>query len=166
MNAVRTHPDLAANDGPELAVEPARPVSRRTVEQLLAGLHESFVEDDDLDDDLEMVLGAESGLLTMDDVEHLTPRVGRNLAQLVDIAVQRAHGEPGPELAVVISRAHCPGSEQMTRDFVLDRAHLRRLALAILDVLDLLAVEHASPRPAESPGCQRADLPALSRWSA
>lgn len=164
MNAVRTHPPLPGRHdkiGREVVAEPARPVASGAMHDVLSALHDSFVMDDHLDDDLEMVVGAESALLTMAEVEKLIPRLHRTLRQLVNIAYRRADGTPGPELRDAANRAQRLEAEQTTRDFDSARGHLRLLALAALDVLELVAVEDTDTRLPDSGSSSSV----LSGWS-
>ncbi|GAB2769313.1 DUF6415 family natural product biosynthesis protein [Streptomyces daliensis] len=134
------HPGLAQREGRVLEVErvPLAPVT--TLRIYVEALHESFVQDDEIDDVLDVVLGKESALLTPEELHEVLPRLRKILRQLVNIAVQRASGEGGPELADVVARAQRLDAAPAPADFRTASGFARRLALVSVDVLEVLAV--------------------------
>ncbi|MBT2366155.1 hypothetical protein J7E88_12765 [Streptomyces sp. ISL-10] len=159
---------------------------------VLARLHDNFLAEN-LDDDLDAILGAPAGptgvagsrqrrpprrrllgqLLgivrrRIDEppsdgqsevfkrAEHLT----RTLGQLVTIAQQRAGRAPSLELDKAIREASLFHARSVAEDTV-DQAHLRRLAMTTLDLLDQLAIDDDEPVPTFG----SAD-PGQGRWSA
>ncbi|MFD3486431.1 DUF6415 family natural product biosynthesis protein [Streptomyces sp. NPDC058665] len=107
-----------------------------------------FIEDDELDDVLNSVLDPGTGL-SMDEIEELTPRLRKIIGQLVDIAVQRNAAESAHELASVVRRVQQLGDPApvVLRSA---RGQLRLLALAVLDVLELVSDDdrHVGAGPA------------------
>lgn len=146
-----------------------------TMTSVLVRLHDGFLAEH-LDDDLDAILGAPAGpagvagsrhqasrrrslrqlvsrarrrdeapseeeLQTVERFEHLH----RILGQLANIARQRAGRMPGPELGEAIMRADRLRARPVPEDAV-DRVHLRRLALAAAEMMDLLALEERHVR--------------------
>lgn len=143
--------------------------------QLLASLRASFLHDEDLENDLDAVLGATAGPMSVAGArrqrvrrkslfrrrvraagEMLPPpdkaavyelgcavtRLDQTLGQLVNIAKSRL--EPPPSLGdLAVRRANDVRSAQPcpVGEFKDDLAHLRRLAMAASDLLDLLSDE-------------------------
>lgn len=173
-----------------LNVEPARPAPTATVHTAIASLHNSFIREEGIDDDLNAALGdgpmgiaggrrgeerrgsfgqllrvprrrSDSRLIDASpDVLRRAERMSRLLGQLVNIAHQRALSEPNRELAVAISQAERLRSRPAA-DAPCDQAHLRRLALVTLELLDVLAIDDHEPLPTfDEPRT------ATSRWSA
>lgn len=133
--------------GGELDTPAGFSVDTWSVARLLARLHTSFVEDDELDDVLNAVLDPGTAL-SMDDIDMLTPRLRKILGQLVNIAVQRNTPHVAQELAGVVGRVRqlgpAPGGLGSAR------GQLRLLALAVLDVLELVSDDdrHVGAGPA------------------
>ncbi|MFE9297850.1 DUF6415 family natural product biosynthesis protein [Streptomyces niveus] len=119
-----------------------------SVGRILARLHTSFIEDEELDDVLNAVLdpGTE---LSMDEIERLAPRLRKMLGQLVSIATQRNTFYSAYELAGVVRRVRELGDSE-PGGLVSARGQLRLLALAVLDVLELVSDDdrHAGAGPA------------------
>ncbi|QKV95941.1 hypothetical protein HUT19_32855 [Streptomyces sp. NA02950] len=107
----------------------------------MAALHNSFIHEEGIDDDLDTAFGLQSALLTVEDVHELAPRIRRHLRQLLNIAVQRAAGVPIPELTVIVSRAQQLEVSPPPADLAAGRGYVRRLALAAEDVLDVLTAK-------------------------
>lgn len=159
-----------------LNVEPARPASATTVLMSIASLHNSFIREEGIDDDLNALLGGgptgvagrrrgegrrrDFGRLlrvprrrsdsrpidASPDVIRRAERMSRLLGQLVNIAQQRARREPGRELAVAISQAERLRSRPAAAT-PCDQGHLRRLALVTLELLEALAGDDHEPLP-------------------
>lgn len=151
MNALDTSTALvhqsACHRG-ELASPSRFSVDSCSVGRLLARLHTSFIEDEELDDVLNAVLDPGTAL-SMDDIDMLTPRLRKMLGQLVNIAVQRNTPHVAHELAGVVGRVRQLGDpEPGGRGSA--RGQLRLLALAVLDVLDLVSDDdrHTGAAPA------------------
>ncbi|MYQ48774.1 hypothetical protein GTW40_27710 [Streptomyces sp. SID4985] len=144
--------------------------------QLLASLRASFLHDEDLENDLDAILGATAGPMGVAGAgcqrarrkslfrrhvraagEMPTPpdnaavhelgcavtRLDRTLGQLVGIAKSRLGTPPSLDVGLVILRANDVRSAQLcpVGEFKDDLAHLRRLAMAASDLLDLLSDE-------------------------
>ncbi|TXL91855.1 DUF6415 family natural product biosynthesis protein [Streptomyces sp. IB2014 016-6] len=108
-----------------------------SVGRLLARLHTSFVEDEELDDVLNAVLDPGTAL-SMDEIERLAPRLRKMLGQLVSIATQRNTFYSAYELAGVVGRVRQLG-DPAPGGLGSARGQLRLLALAVLDVLELVS---------------------------
>ncbi|MEV7288338.1 hypothetical protein AB0O01_27965 [Streptomyces sp. NPDC093252] len=148
---------------------------------LLAALRHSFLHDDDLENDLDAVLGESAGPIGIAGPKHRTDghglirrrrtvaeeipdpgsaavaelgrcltRSDRILGQLVRIARERMGGlgAPVPALADAVARAEGvrAGWTRPMGEFMDDRAHLRRLALAASDLLDVVS-DDTGPLP-------------------
>ncbi|MET9553622.1 DUF6415 family natural product biosynthesis protein [Streptomyces sp. NPDC006645] len=140
MNALNTPAPLIRQPdchNSELDTPAGFSVDTWSVGRLLAQLHMSFIEDDELDDVLNAVLDPGTAL-SIDDIDRLTPRLRKILGQLVNIAVQRNTEQSAHELAGVVRRVRQLGDPAPT---VLNSAlgQLRLLALATLDVLELVS---------------------------
>ncbi|MER5462377.1 DUF6415 family natural product biosynthesis protein [Streptomyces sp. NPDC002668] len=112
----------------------------RTHTRVLAGLIEYALQDsaevpvlDAVFDDLESVLG-EHADLTASEITKLTPRLHSAFRRMVGIAVQ-SNGGVGPD---TIERTRTLLAERSPEDFLPARAYLRRLAIAVEDLLDQL----------------------------
>ncbi|MFE3139660.1 DUF6415 family natural product biosynthesis protein [Streptomyces scopuliridis] len=121
---------------------PARQWSRdaATLEHLLTKLREWHalpVVLDALYEDLEAVLGEQADP-TSPEVEDLAARLRDALMRLVGVALREGGDRPGDEAAKVIERAKLLCWEEPPEELVEARAHVRRLALVALDLLDLL----------------------------
>ncbi|MEV8400622.1 DUF6415 family natural product biosynthesis protein [Streptomyces niveus] len=119
-----------------------------SVGRLLARLHTSFIEDEELDDVLNAVLDPGTAL-SMDEIARLAPRLRKMLGQLVSIATQRNTAHSTHELGGVVGRVRqlgdpAPGGLDSAR------GQLRLLALAVLDVLELVSDDdrHVGAGPA------------------
>ncbi|MEV8331981.1 DUF6415 family natural product biosynthesis protein [Streptomyces niveus] len=134
--------------GGELETPASFSVDTWSVGRLLARLHTSFIEDDELDDVLNAVLDPGTAL-SMDEIERLTPRLRKILGQLVNIAVQRNTPHAAHELAGVVGRVRQLG-DPAPGGLGSARGQLRLLALAVLDVLELVSDDdrHAGAGPA------------------
>ncbi|MGW8449902.1 DUF6415 family natural product biosynthesis protein [Streptomyces niveus] len=119
-----------------------------SVGRLLARLHASFIEDEELDDVLNAVLDPGTAL-SMDEIERLAPRLRKMLGQLVSIATQRNIAHSAHELAGVVGRVQ-QLSDPAPGGLGSARGQLRLLALAVLDVLELVSDNdrHAGAAPA------------------
>ncbi|MFF2650451.1 hypothetical protein [Streptomyces sp. NPDC058045] len=138
---------------------------------VLARLHDAFVHDEDLDDDLDVILSGPSCLSRPPrarglrarlrrparceagpDITGRVERLSRMLGQLVNIAAHRASS---PELLDMVKRADDVRAEKPRGEFMADRGLLRRMALAALDLVELLsededgALTYGSPPPAD-----------------
>lgn len=143
MQVLHTQSSLRADRGnlphrqaQKLDVECARPFAVTTLRAYLTAMHSWFLED--IDDDLDAVLGLQSSLLTLEEAQKLVPRIRNHLSQLINIALQRAEGNPCPELNEALNRAHRLDTEPVPTDFPSTRGHVRRLALTAQDVLEVL----------------------------
>ncbi|WP_329385527.1 DUF6415 family natural product biosynthesis protein [Streptomyces sp. NBC_01716] len=151
MNALDTPAPLvpqSLHHGGELDTPAGFSVDTWSVGRLLARLHTSFIEDDELDDVLNAVLDPGTAL-SMDDIDRLTPRLHKIVGQLVNIAVQRNTAHSAHELAVVVRRVRQLG-DPVPGVLGSARGQLRLLALAVLDVLELLSDDdrHTGAAPA------------------
>ncbi|WP_329386043.1 DUF6415 family natural product biosynthesis protein [Streptomyces sp. NBC_01716] len=108
-----------------------------SVGRLLARLHTSFIEDDELDDVLNASLDPDTPL-SIDDIDRLTPRLRKIIGQLVNIAVQRNTGQAAGQLVAVVRRVQQLG-DPAPGGLGSARGQLRLLALAVLDVLELVS---------------------------
>lgn len=124
---------MPASPGP---VEgPPRPATRRTdLTALLVALRKSLV-DETVYEDLEAVLG-EYASPTPGEVATLTSRLREVLQQLVEIVPYRVAPYPVDEMRLVVRLGDEHPSPQDAH------GHLRRFALAILTVLDLMEDGH------------------------
>lgn len=129
--------------GGELDTPAGFSVDSWSVGRLLARLQASFIEDDELDDALNASLDPDRPL-SFDDMERLTPRLRRIAWQLVDIAGQRDAYQSAAELADVEQRVRQLGGP-VHGDLVSARGRLRLLALAVLDVLELVSEDDERP---------------------
>lgn len=140
MNALFS-PDSLVEQPPHCGGETAGPagfsVDSWAVGRLLARLHQSFIDDEELDDVLNAVLDPGTRL-SMDDIDMLTPRLRKIIGQLAGIAVQRNAVESATELAFVVRRVRQLG-DPVRSDLDAARGQLRLLALAALDVLELVS---------------------------
>ncbi|WP_405889497.1 DUF6415 family natural product biosynthesis protein [Streptomyces sp. NBC_00133] len=84
-------------------------------------------------DDLESVLGEQADL-TARDIKELTPRLHSAFRRIVGMAV-RSNGGVDPD---AIERTRALLVERSPQDFLSARAYLRRLAIAVEDLLDQL----------------------------
>lgn len=135
--------------------------------KFMAVLSDSFLRDEDLENDLDAVLGAPAGPVgvagtkrrqrrrdgflrcglskpssgTVAELGRAVTRLDRVLDRLVTIAQVREWEPPYPNVAKVIARAVDVRAQQpcLVGEFDADRAHLRRLAMAADDLLGLLA---------------------------
>lgn len=133
---------------------------------VLGRLHDAFLHDEDLDDDLDAILSdgpaglsrrprrpglwerlrssnrqrADSDPALGRRIEHLR----RTLDQLVNIA---GHRDSTPELDEATSRAWDLGGQMPVGDFTGNQAYLRRMALAALELLDLLSNDETDALP-------------------
>ncbi|MFD8912757.1 hypothetical protein [Streptomyces sp. NPDC059575] len=140
---------------------------------LIASLRASFLRDEDLEDDLDAVLGANAGPMgvagarcqrarrrslfrrrvraagempppdnaVVHELGCSVTRLDRMLGQLVEIAKSRLGTPPRVDIGLVVMRADGLRSAQPypVGEFTADLAHLRRLAMAASDLLDLLS---------------------------
>ncbi|MFI8872262.1 DUF6415 family natural product biosynthesis protein [Streptomyces sp. NPDC055243] len=128
-------------------------------------LQDALLRDEDLTGDLDAVLGASAGPTgvagakrqlsqqhkpfrrrtpepgTVAELSRSVTRLDRMLFHLVAIAREREWNPPYPSVAAAIARAERVRAKQKkpVGEFAADRAHLRRLAMAASDLLDLLA---------------------------
>ncbi|WP_367125655.1 hypothetical protein [Streptomyces phytohabitans] len=125
----------------------------QTMAHLLVRLHEAFLHDDDLYDDLDAILcdgpttwhprhrrGREPH--TGPALDHRIHHLARMLDQLVNIA---GHRRPTPALHTATHRARHLNCQPSTGEFTADRGQLRRMALAALDLLELLHAHQTEP---------------------
>ncbi|MFE4490941.1 DUF6415 family natural product biosynthesis protein [Streptomyces niveus] len=119
-----------------------------SVGRLLARLQTSFVEDEELDDVLNAVLDP-GAALSMDEIERLAPRLRKMFGQLVSIATQRSTARSAHELGGVVGRVRQLGDPE-PGGLGSARGQLRLLALAVLDVLELVSDDerHVGSGPA------------------
>lgn len=134
---------------------------------VIRSLRDAYLRDESLADDLDVVLGACAGpeglagarrqqrkrrwpfpgdsttpsTETVARLGRAVTRVERMLRHLVAIAKEREWEPPYPDVAGAIARANSLRAQQpwLPGDFVVDLAHLRRLALVALDLLDMLS---------------------------
>lgn len=128
-------------------------------------LQDSFLRDEDLTADLDAVLGVSAGPTgvagakrrlsrqrklfrrrtpapgTVAELGRSVTRLDRMLVRLVSIAREREWVAPYPSVEAAIARAERVRGRQKkpVGEIAADRAHLRRLAMAASDLLDLLA---------------------------
>ncbi|MFJ2674730.1 DUF6415 family natural product biosynthesis protein [Streptomyces sp. NPDC087525] len=122
---------------------PLAPLTIGLHHRLLAGLWPALPPAtpvlDDLFESLEAVLG-EHADPDAEETNQANVRLRMMLPLLLDIAGRQSH----PEVAQVTERLGTVEIEARPRDFLEARAQTRRLALAVLDLVDLL-VKAASP---------------------
>lgn len=109
--------------------------SRDLLERILAALREA-VALDLVYDDIETVLGEHPP--TGNEVAELAPRMRKAVPQLVEILLERSGEAPGEEATAAVERSRTALGEKTPTDPHAERGHVRRLALAAQDVLDLL----------------------------
>lgn len=135
--------------------------------KFIRSLHDSFLRDEGLVDDLDAVLGASAGPMGLAGAKHRTKprrrlfrsttstpssstaamlgcavtRLDRMLGRLVTIAQEREWEPPFPNVAEPVARASALRSHYPwpTGEFAADQAHLRLLAMAAVDLLDVLS---------------------------
>ncbi|MEW2219528.1 DUF6415 family natural product biosynthesis protein [Streptomyces sp. NPDC006990] len=144
--------NLPVRDRQALDVERAQRVPDTTLRTCMTALHDSFIQDEEIDDALDMVMGKESALLTRQELDELLPRLRKHLRQLLRIANQRVTGERSRKLAEVAVRWRQLDATPAPQGFPEARGYARRLALATQDVLEVLDVEEEAAR-------------AVGRWS-
>ncbi|MFI5756242.1 DUF6415 family natural product biosynthesis protein [Streptomyces sp. NPDC051569] len=114
-----------------------------SIGRVLERLHRSFIEDGELDDILNAILDPDS-TLSEQDITELAPRLRKILVRLVEIAAQRNSPPLATELAdlvrVVQDHAGPCGFERA-------RGRLRLLAVAVVDVLDLVSDDEETSTP-------------------
>lgn len=143
---------LGAAAGPTgLAGSRPQPPRRRSLRQLLgiASPRDDAAPTSELGD-----VAPGAGVTMLQRAVHMR----RALDTLVGMASRR--GDPGPELDAAISGADLLRAREV-RESTVDLAHLRRIAMATLELMDQLAVEDDQPLPEFEP-----QNPAPSRWSA
>ncbi|MGW7069462.1 hypothetical protein ACWGII_34065 [Streptomyces sp. NPDC054855] len=158
--------DTGASGG--MTYAPTRlPMERLTPDARIAirMLQDALLRDEELTADLDAVLGASAGptgvagakrqlsrqakpfrphspeLETVAELGRSVTRLDRMLFHLVAIAREREWNPPYPSVAAAIARAECVRAKHKrpVGDFATDQTHLRRLAMAASDLLDLLA---------------------------
>ncbi|WP_414169174.1 DUF6415 family natural product biosynthesis protein [Streptoverticillium reticulum] len=147
MNA--GHPPLpvrSAETAREMNVEPARRLGPGSLLDLLSALKDSFIKED-VDDDLEKVLGLGAVPLDADDLQLLVPRLRGCLWPLVTDALQLARGHPDKDLVQKVGRAHRLDEEGSAKGFAPTNPYARRLAWLILELLDMVAEDDDAPLP-------------------
>lgn len=143
---------LGADAGPTgLAGSRPRPRQRRSLRQLLRIARPR----DDAAPGHEPRGAAPSDRPTM---HRRAVHMQRALGTLADMAYRQA--TPGPELDAAIEEADLLRAREVSEDTI-DLAHLRRLAMAMLELLDHLTVEDDQPLPGFKP-----QGPAFSGWLA
>ncbi|WP_405945400.1 DUF6415 family natural product biosynthesis protein [Streptomyces sp. NBC_00932] len=80
-----------------------------------------------------------------EDVARMTPVLGRVLDQLVNIAHQKSGGPPTAELLEVSERADPLQARRVPESAEQALAHLRRLAIALVDLLGLTTLDDGRP---------------------
>jgi len=138
--------DLPLRDRQALDVARAQHAPVATIRTYVAALHDSFIQEEEIDDALDMVVGKESALLTPEDLDEVVPRLRKHLRQLLHIAAQRVTGERDRRLAEIIIRWQQLDTTPTPQDFPEARGYARRLALATQDVLEVLDVEEEAAR--------------------
>lgn len=135
-------PETAARDIERRVFPRDKPVpkarlvgSRDLLERVLSALREA-VALDLVFDDIEAALGEHPP--TADEVAELAPRLRRAVPQLVDILLERSGAAPAEEATAAAERSRTALAESTPTDPTVARGLVRRLALAALDVLDLL----------------------------
>ncbi|MFI9391907.1 hypothetical protein ACIG53_13600 [Streptomyces bauhiniae] len=143
---------------------------------LIASLRLSFLRDEDLENDLDAVLGAcagptgvagvrhrrrrrdrgllrrraqageefpEPGKTEVEELGRSVTRLDRMVGQLIDIAKSRMENPPRLDIGLAVDRTEDLRAQQScpVGEFTADLAHLRRLAMAASDLLDLLSDE-------------------------
>ncbi|MFI7243377.1 DUF6415 family natural product biosynthesis protein [Streptomyces qinglanensis] len=135
-----SRPALPRRERRKLDVEPARKAPATELRTCIDVMHNWFIQDEEIDDVLDMVMGKESALLTPEELEELVPRLRKRLSQLLRIAAQRVTGERARKLAEVVIRLRQLDAMPAPQDFPQARGYARRLALATQDVLEVLDV--------------------------
>ncbi|MEU2720169.1 DUF6415 family natural product biosynthesis protein [Streptomyces smyrnaeus] len=143
------HPALPRRERRKLGVEPAGKAPVSKLRTCIDSMHDWFIEDEEIDDALDAVMGKESALLTQEELDELLPRICKHLRQLVHIATARCSGDGSPELAEVVTRAQQLDATQVPDDFPSARGYARRVALVVGDVLEVLAVEQEAAEAEE-----------------
>ncbi|MBQ1121899.1 DUF6415 family natural product biosynthesis protein [Streptomyces sp. B15] len=144
-----SRPVLPRRERRKLEVEPAGKVPATKLRACIDVMHDWFIQDEEIDDALDAVMGKESALLRQGELDELLPRMRQHLRQLVHIATTRVSGDGGPELAEVVTRAQQLVSTPIPDDFPDARGYARRLALVVGDVLEILAVEQEAAQAEE-----------------
>ncbi|MEV7085912.1 DUF6415 family natural product biosynthesis protein [Streptomyces sp. NPDC093085] len=141
-----------------------------TLHRILAGLREPEVPDavagsDHIYDDLESVLGVQAEP-SPGEVEELTQRMRAALITLSDDLLRKSHEGSAYMDAELAGRMSALCAQAAPVEFVAARGHLRRLAMAALEALDLLAQPFGDPRPAGGPVGGPSQIVGQSGWSA
>jgi hypothetical protein len=146
------HPSLSVRDAAaarDRDVEPARPVGSKPLLDLLSALNASFIKQD-VDDYLDRILGWGAAPLEPEDIRKLVPRLQGCLWQLLTEALKRAQGRPDRGLIQRVGFASRLDAEGSAKGFTPTVSYSRRLALLVLDLLDLVA-DDDGPFPECSP---------------
>ncbi|WP_405803381.1 DUF6415 family natural product biosynthesis protein [Streptomyces sp. NBC_01187] len=146
-------PLLPRREGRELDVEPAREAPVTKLRTCIGVMHNWFIQEDEIDDVLDSVMGPESALLTPEELGELLPRIRKHLRQLIHIATMRVSDDWSPELTELVTRSQRLDDTPVPDDFPSARGYARRLACLVGDVLEVLAVEQEAAQ-------------AEGRWSA
>lgn len=128
--------DAAAARG--LPAEPAQLPSRRTLEDLLGVLRDSFILDG-VDEYLERILGWGAPPVSPAESRTIVPRLHDSLWWLVTEILTRTDGRPGEELIASIGLAARLSAEEAADGRTPDTVHARRLALLVSALLDEVA---------------------------
>ncbi|MEU3973407.1 hypothetical protein [Streptomyces bacillaris] len=147
--------------------------------KFIRSLHDAFLRDEDLVEDLNAVLGEDAGPIglagaksqqrpprrlfrrppstpssrTGADLSRAVTRLDRMLGHLVNIAQEREWEYPYPNVAESIDRAQALRSQrpQLTGEFATDQVRLRRMAMVALDLLDALSDDEQEKALATGP---------------
>ncbi|MGI5353036.1 DUF6415 family natural product biosynthesis protein [Streptomyces sp. CA-250714] len=142
-------PVLPRRERSKLDVEPAGKAPVTKLRTCIDVMHDWFIEDEEIDDALDAVMGKESALLTREELDELLPRIRKHLRQLVHIATTRVSGDWSPELTAVVTRSQRLDAAPVPDDFPGARGYVRRLAFVVGDVLEVLAVEQEAAQVEE-----------------
>lgn len=114
-----------------------------SIGRVLERLHRSFVEDGEVDDILNAVLDPDS-TLSEQDITELAPRLRKILVQLVEIAALRDSRSSAGKLA---NAARAVQDDAGPCGFERALGRLRLLAVAVVDVLDLVSGDEETSTP-------------------
>ncbi|NEC21826.1 hypothetical protein [Streptomyces parvus] len=158
-----------------------RPASEFSVgaRRFISSLRDSFLHDEDLDNDLNAALGADEGPMgvagskrqreprrglfrctaptrdrgTVPALGRSVTRLDRMLGHLVSIAEEREWEPPYPNVADLINRGRALRLQTpcTPREFTASQAHLRLMAMVALDLLDELSDDEPEEALAISP---------------
>ncbi|MFI0743271.1 DUF6415 family natural product biosynthesis protein [Streptomyces sp. NPDC021100] len=127
-------------------VEPVHRLDPGALLDVLSALKGSFIKED-VDDDLEMVLGLGAAPLDVEDLEIVVRRLLGCVWPLITRALELARGHPDKGLVRKVGRAHHLAEQGSAHGFVPTNPYARRLACLVLELLDMVAEDDGAPLP-------------------